>query len=231
MRLFEFVLAVVVTFSSFCCAPALRAPEVPAPAVPDMSRVLVLTGSDGYASACPILPGVLLTAKHVALDDLGNGQRRPAGYRTSYKGKEGLALYRAHFETEDLAVMNTDLLEVEPYPVSTTPAQVGDVIYLNEYVRSPKKGEPIFSRTYVKTTVNNIVGSHIFLNDFSQPMTSGSCVFNEKGEVVGILVAYWGVRDMKRTYLTDPKIYGVVVSIVPPPVETPVEGWRDWWKR
>lgn len=190
----------------------LQSPKTdPKPQPPDLSRIITFVGADALAHGCPVAPNVAITARHVAVshNDSLFSPAGPSAYAFSSGEVVGYARYLRESPSLDLAMMllgNT----VEPYPIAEG-VSVGEVVWLVDFDRHSERP---FQPIPVEAKVVTILPHHILLSDFGQPGSSGGCVLNAKGEVVGIYVAYIKLDDLKRVQLNIETV-GMAVSVFP----------------
>ena len=146
---------------------------------------ITLTTPYGPSHGCYV-EGKLYTARHV-VQPFG---RPPvnAAWRDGY-GNEGLAVLRAISSFGDLAML--EIVSGEPYlnhPKSRAEVEPGTVLAWFEY--SYQSVPDAFRAKYRKATVTRAIGGVLVLDKLPVPGASGTCVFDEEGAVVGLIV--WG---------------------------------------
>lgn len=170
--------------STGCAAKAAR---LDAPKVPDTTGIMRLIGKYSIASGCPIGARRILTNAHVIDirpfdkdvslmpmlfqqgDRLGTlvpesvSLHRDIGYMSLVPGDDDLAMW---------------------YPLATVQPKAGDTIYLSAYDWGSRKSA--FSERVITAKVVRVIAGHIVFDPPGVPGSSGSCVLNEAGEVVGI---------------------------------------------
>lgn len=193
------------------CGVLPRANAQPKPQPPDMSRIITFVGSDGLAHGCPVEPDIALTARHVAVNRSDSLFTPPgqSAYAFSSGNVYGYATYIAESQALDIALMQLTS-EVEPYAVAES-VSVGEIVWLIDFERD--KDAP-FHPVPISAKVATILPHHILLSDFGQPGSSGGCVLNGKGEVVGIYVAFIPLVDLK-TVQFNVDVVGMAVSVFP----------------
>lgn len=162
-----------------CAAPGSYA----APEGPSLSGVVRLIGKGVIAHACPITGGLLVTNAHVA--------REVWTLRWSDgSGNEGVAKLLATMDDADLAVFRVTRGKVDhEYEIGPRPAP-GDRAYVRGYRSDGRKN--VLAERYVATRVSRLEAGHVVFEDDAKPGSSGSCVFNERGEVFAINAAGLG---------------------------------------
>ncbi len=143
--------------------------------------VQLLTPVGGAGHGCPV-NDVLVTNAHVMLDDQG---RPAAAASISQKGRQGTAALVAFATAMDLALLEPSMpLDYLPGGVAAKP---DDVVYWFEYdfrtVENALRGRRRVGK------VLRIVAGHYILDATPNPGASGSCLINEKGEVIGVVNA------------------------------------------
>ncbi len=183
---------------------------------PDLSRVAVLIGEDGFGHGCPVSEYVLLTAKHVAYghQEVHGGPRTGSTYGVEVDGAHGIASAVMYSQGFDMALMKTTVKIREPYRIASS-VKEGDRVWLIQYSREKKKA---FRPEVVEAKVVTILPDHLILDDFGMPGASGGCVVNGDGEVVGIYVAYIPLGESIKD------VVGLVVSVTPGEMEIMLAG-------
>lgn len=187
------ILAMLVSVA-FGCASAPKRVTAAAPSdIPDLSGVLRLVARNHRrAMGCPTAEHTILTNAHVALssrefslegayDDLpfffawATRDDAAKGYTT---GRTQLDRYR------DLAVIESETPIPHWYPIAAEAPQIGERLFwvgLDWRDRSRAFAERVFSGRLLRISVG-----HLVIDRAGSPGSSGSCVLNEQGEVVGI---------------------------------------------
>lgn len=182
------------------CA-AKRAPLAPA-SPPDTSKILKLAGRWTTASACPVSAHHALTAAHVV--DPRPFDKYPGYVPVIYQqgGHGGTFTVRDKprvtvgadgrpvVDTVPDVSLNRDIAVIETggaldfYPIATDAPKEGDAVWLSGYDFRDKRRA--LADRVLKTTVVRIVAGRIYVDPPGWPSTSGSCLLNAAGEVVGI---------------------------------------------
>jgi hypothetical protein len=159
--------------------------------VPDTTGVMALIGFDGMGHACPI-EDTVLSARHML------ESRFPWGKEWSYymwadgKGNEGWGRGVIVDKYQDMGMFQVTGTP-SFYPIGSKP-KVGDKVWWVQF----KEGALSFGLDEVKsTTVKHVRAGHIVIADAPNPGASGSCLLNQAGEAVGIVV--WKVSDKGET--------------------------------
>jgi len=162
--------------------------------------IIRLVGRSGAGHACPVW-GTILTAAHMLESDDDDGL---VGYVWSDRaGGEGFLSPLRVSRKRDLGEMYVLTGVPIYYKGSTSEPDPGDTLHWVEYAFDD---EPFALKTKKAKLVENLSG-HLVMDTPPEQGGSGSCVLNDSGEVVGIVV--WTVRNG-----------GVAVSIAGP-----------WWPR
>lgn len=153
---------------------------------PNMDGVAQLFGRFGTAQGCPISDTILFTNAHVA-DVFPDSMSFPLlSYEFSTDaGQDGKVIPILAAKSRDLAAM-----EIEEgtfavyYHRAAAPPQIGERVWFRGYDFRSKKAA--YAPRVFSATVTRIVGHHIIMSEAGTPGSSGSCVMNAAGEVVGI---------------------------------------------
>lgn len=170
----------------------------------DISRAVTLAGYDGLARGCPISPLLILTARHVARsskDDNGNIEN--SYMRMEYMGRVGQARYLSHALTSDIAYMVPSFPLEQHYTLSSQPARMGDIVLFLDFNRDVGKA---MEDILIKVKVQRVVAGHLYFSGIGDPGASGSCVWNQAGDVVGIMSAISPLVTYKATRDGNPKV-------------------------
>jgi hypothetical protein len=155
--------------------------------VPRLS--LSLIGANQMGHACAV-SGEILTAGHVAAPKYGGEYMFQ-----SYAWTDGVNGGWLHFEGvspyRDLGKLHVDKGDV---PVSQyrqeSPATVGQHVTWYEYNYDPGY---VLSVRRRESKIERVQAGHIITGDAPNPGASGSCLFNARNEVIGIVT--WNVAD------------------------------------
>jgi hypothetical protein len=174
-------LATLVVATLAACAGNPR-PLVSASATvePDLSGVLRLFGRSGLAHGCPIDEGRrALTNAHVASDS-----RAPLIWDT-VTGALGLVQWETADRFRDLAVITPqEGTFPRSYQIAEEAPQPGERVYFVGYdFRSRRQA---FAPRTFEARVQRVLGGHIVFHPSGVPGTSGSCLLDSAGRVVGV---------------------------------------------
>jgi V8-like Glu-specific endopeptidase len=168
----------------------------------DMDGVLHLVGRHSVGHACPVAPHFALTAAHVTDPRWFDSDFNLIPYRfDNDRGDYGLAIPRGVMGEVDLGWVEVTPNPVEPYAVAEHAPAIGDKVYWIGY--NIRKRKQAFETERYESEVQLVRAGHIFTKDSPQPGASGGCVFNASGEVVGIVVAGWGIGNPYKTNIGE----------------------------
>jgi hypothetical protein len=100
--------------------------------------------------------------------------------------QHGLLKVDSADEYRDLAYVSPATAQRFPqwYPIAVVPPKVGDKVYFLGY--DFKNPDSAFSPKRFKGAVTRIFNGNLVFDPAGKPGTSGSCILNEKGEVIAI---------------------------------------------
>lgn len=183
------MIAVAILVGALACAA--KAPLYDPPAERNLDGVMHLVGRYGFGHACPC-DGLILTAAHVAHPLYTRG----AGYKdepiehawSDERGGEGFVISQYLQLGRDLGFLLARTGNPAYYRHAIIEPQIGDTLYWSEYDFS-SLGKA-FSPVIREGDVLRIFAGHIVVDREPVRGASGSCVFNQSGEVVAIVT--WG---------------------------------------
>ena len=174
------------------------APPPPLPA-PDMSGVLSVSGRSLLAHVCPISPTLALTAEHVSgwhsmIDYWGRAYT--VALLLDLDGRPVTLMEVNSDMRRDLSVVEIVLPEGTTfskwYDIAKEVPEVGDPLWLMGY------DEPAaWAQETVAVTYRGSVAGRMLYDLSGGPGSSGSCILNAAGEVVGINTHSTGVVGVR----------------------------------
>ena len=183
------VLVIVAALGMGGCATSSRL-TVPVDSAPSTDAVVHLMGRFTGGQACAVGSHVALTAAHIP-------DKRPFDTSvplyphiwSSDSGRWGVLLPRLGGTSldRDLSIMDSREPFEEFVVPAETPPLVGDSLWLVGY--DWRGAERAYSKRVHKATVTRIQAGHIIVRTDAEPGSSGSCVLNADGNLVGIFVA------------------------------------------
>ncbi len=171
-------------------------PSSPSASTPDLGAVLRLSTRFGLAHACPISANAALTSAHV-VDPKPLDPESPLIHAmwSDGHGRSGLALSLRLVAARDLAKLVPPQNEGFPafYPLALKAPAVGSrVHYLAYDWRTGSKGG---ADREVHTTVLRVVAETVFYREAATAGSSGGCLLNDAGEIVGVIDAAYPTED------------------------------------
>lgn len=168
----------------------------------DYNSVLRLIGVWTAGHACPVTEHLALTAVHVAYDDDG----KPRSYRFSTRdGVEGTATAVWKSPYADLAMLYTES-RLREYSIAEDAPAPGDALSLLGF--DWRKNENAYGERVWQGKLFRTRAGHLIFEQPGEGGSSGSCVFNAAGEVIGINVGVKLTQDQQGA--------GIAVSVVGP---------------
>lgn len=173
---------------------------------PNFDYVLHVTGRFSIGHACPIAPDLVLISAHI-VDPEPFNRNTPlitVRFETRTRDVHGFLLPM-------LTVSEMDISPAEPtsalkfYPIASAAPNKGDTLYYLLY--DYRKPSTAFDSKVSSGTVVNVIAGMIVLDTEVMPGSSGGCVLNESGEVVGIVTAKMGMDNGSPIGIID-AVYG-----------------------
>ncbi|HLC23986.1 MAG TPA: serine protease [Dehalococcoidia bacterium] len=159
-----------------------------------LSLSLALIGRFGLAHSCPV-DGLVLTAAHVAVHRDMFGNETPNSYLWEQGPINGLLTGYVPLASRDLAQLLPDSESLPPMAsrADSGPSQ-GESVYWQQFnmVSDPMRQEIQRGR------VTDIGPGHFAFEPEPKDGASGGCIFNETGEVLGIVVWSLGDNSLSR---------------------------------
>jgi V8-like Glu-specific endopeptidase len=202
---------------------------------PDETRVLNLMGRFLWGHACMVAPGWALTNAHIA-DLMPFDASVPLfGLRfatTDDRYQGYMHPFRAS-TIDDLAIGSlVDLNEVAmagpvPYTLAEQAPTPGETLYWVGY--DWKRRKNVADRLHLNARVLRVVAGHVFMDRTTYPGSSGSCVLNENGELVGLVTGAMSTNDRGSSAVITGLWgeWGRRMLALIPPKEEPVEEEKE----
>lgn len=180
-----------------------------------LDYVLRLVGRYSAAHACPVEPRLALTSGHVV--DLRPFERgvplMPYGWSDGLTGSGWLMPIEVE-AARDLGRMEPlgkDDTFPHVLPVAPVPPSPGARVWLLGYrFDNPKN---VMSEERVESHVTRIVANHVFYAPAGHPGSSGSCVLNDAGEVVGIVEGGFPTDDKSAEGGFAVGVWGALIGV------------------
>lgn len=163
-------------------------------AMPDLSRILHLNGRFDFAHACPISPALALTNNHVQDAFFDN----PAvgflahGFTSDLNPNQAVLLPINALRYTDLGLGITSV-DVPFYHISPTAPVVGEQLWWIGY--DWRTGADMLKTRPFTGQVERIRAGVIVIAATTVPGTSGSCILDARGQVVGIIAWSMSAED------------------------------------
>ena len=164
-----------------CLAPAPAAEQIP----PDVSRIISVIGPGSVAHACPISPNLALTAGHVVRDVEPGGGSTTHAYRAENGEWAGFVDPAMASDYEDAGFLRAETPFPSWYTFALRPALPGERLWWLGYDWSKKSRA--FQRRVFSGRVINVIAGSIILDVPTPPGSSGSCVLDSSGKVIGTI--------------------------------------------
>lgn len=142
-----------------------------------------VTTYEGFGQVCPISPDVALTARHIAFTDSDGLEKTAIPLRWSLPGsfKGGVAKGQIFLYSLDIASVKSSSPFPFYYTVSPVDPKLGDEVTLVGYDWE-HGAKPVVA----KGKIEGFSAGVMYFSKTPGPGSSGSCVFNKDGEVIGI---------------------------------------------
>jgi hypothetical protein len=197
--------ALLLALASLSCGTrGTTAAKIP---TPDLSGTMAVIGRFGSGHACPIGPGLVLTAGHIA-DPYPLYSSVPfQHYRFSdSRGNEGHLSPAGVMSDGDVAVMVPSLQLARWYDRAPAAPRPGDRLWLVEFDWGGE--EEAYAEKPVPVRVVRVTAGNVVFRPTAASGSSGSCVLDAAGRLVAIQA--WG-REVKGSEV------GVAVGV-----------WGEW---
>jgi len=205
--------------------PAITLPE-PEPR-PDTNDILKIIGVFGMGHGCPIASDKAFTNTHVLDPRPEAMDSKPWPARWSQTGLETNTVIEPtrQWMRDDL-VLGTLTPKVERfYHIAANPPAIGERLWWTSYNWDSKK--VALAEEQLNGKVLRIVAGYIVIDSPTPHGSSGSCVLNVKGEVVGIVTVRIGTKS-EQVVTGAIGVWGDWASgITAPPAPKPEEPAND----
>lgn len=180
-----------------------------------LDYVLRLIGRHASAHGCAVGPRLALTSGHVI--DLRPFERgvplAPYGWSDGLTGAGWLIPIEVE-AARDLGRMEP-LSKTDTFPhvlpvAPVAPLPGARVWFLGYKFDSPKN---VMSEERIESHVTRIVANHVFYAPSGHPGSSGSCVLNDAGEVVGIVEGGFGTEDKDQEGGFAVGVWGALLEV------------------
>lgn len=184
-------------------------PETPELSDPDTSAAVPVYGRHGIAHACAIGPHELLTSAHVVDHQPFNKSFPLFPVISSYGHLES---YRS-LDIEDLAFMRSETVLPHYAKLATEEPQPGERVWIVGYDWRTAKNAS--GKRIWKGRILRVVAGHLVTDFPADYGTSGSCVFNQAGEVLGVVRSLFKTGEIQESY-TNTAAVGVWGGLLEP---------------
>lgn len=191
--MYDFMAQVFIAISLLFAPPAVPAAEAPAP---DMSRIISVMGPSSVAHACPVTADLAVTAGHVAQTRNPFGAHHLMAYRGQAENWVGFLDAEFASDYEDGGTLRRDS-DSEPFPApyefALREPAVGERLWWMGF--DWRKGKAAFARRVFSGKVQRTVAGNIIMDTATPGGSSGSCVLDASGKVVGVIAWGWDTED------------------------------------
>ena len=152
--------------------------------VPDLSGAIQLMGKDSMAHACPVGPEKAFTAAHVSNED-----GTASFYRWQQGEASGVTSGAQSLNSSDLGLLQPKEGRGFPkwYEISQKGPALGEKLWIRGY--DFRSGGRAFQPRDWEVHVTRLVAGHIIFDPPVTKGTSGSCILDQSGKVVGVVSA------------------------------------------
>ena len=188
------VTSLLILASTFGCSSRVVVAPTAAPKQPELlSLSMPLIGKHGIAHACPV-DGTILTAAHVAFEQYVTGSYEARGYVYTQGAKRGPVRGFNPAFTRDLAELLVDGGD-SPEFVGRADAEpaIGDEVSWSQFNLT---NNPLHQEIQ-KGKITDLGPGHFAFSPAPLQGSSGGCVFDSSGKVLGVLIWTIGLSPAK----------------------------------
>lgn len=189
-------LATILVLSVSCVAPVTANFAPPAPAPPDVIQDAALyipriaNSEVSMGHGCPVTDHLMISARHVLAKDLPDGSfQLDKGMWDDMKGNVGFVEAIRYDEFRDLAIGYSAHPFAKTFTYATDPLALGDTVYTINFDYDRQEGI-VYPNFVIASTYKGPFVGYLLLGESAGFGASGSCVFNSKGEIVGIYIRF-----------------------------------------
>ena len=203
-----FLLPFILTLS--CATKSIHLSPSTPPTIDIKGVISLLYPSGGTGHACPC-DNAIYTARHIiqSKNMMGSYNLDSPAEKFTWQdgyGNSGVAEGITYNEYKDLGQIKIRI-DTTATPTYTFYTQAPTLPEPGEKITWVEYNEKDFFNTKKEAKVRYYFAGYVFFDKLPTPGASGSCIFNSKGEVIGVIV--WGViRSSQRSgvgALLDPK--------------------------